>query len=171
MIKKNVNKLIERRRNFTLLTILCSAIYILLFLALLLFSTPYPLFTFLVIASVAPSCWLFVHFLFKYKLKLENDINTRVIRIIKKEFVEDFKSHNICCPFDIKPIGFDSKNLAKDFLLCYSYTDEKLHKELLLSVNRVTQWLNSINDLLPDLYHIDILLYYDSTLEQKDIVV
>ena len=171
MVKKKVNKLIERRRNFTLLTIICSAIYILLFLALLLLSTPYPLFTFLVIASVAPSCWLFVHFLFKYRKKLENDINTKVVQIIKKEFIKDFNSHNISCPFDIKPIRFDNKNLAKGFHLCYSYPDEKLHKELLLSVNRVNQWLNCLNGLLPDLYHIDILLYYDSTLESKDIVV
>ena len=164
MVKKKVNKLIERRRNFTLLTIICSAIYILLFLALLLLSTPYPLFTFLVIASVAPSCWLFVHFLFKYRKKLENDINTKVVQIIKKEFIKDFNSHNISCPFDIKPKGFDSKNLAKSFNLCYSSSDEKLYNELLWSVNRVNQWLNAINDLLPDLYHIDIYLYYDSSL-------
>lgn len=165
---EKVNKLIERRRNFTLLTIICSAIYILLFLALLLFSTPYPLLTFLVIASVAPSCWLFVHFLFKYKVKLENDINTRLIRIIKKEFVEDFKSHNICCPFDIKPRRFDSKNLAKSFDLCYSYPDKKLYTELIWSVGRVNR---SLNELLPDLYNIDIYTHYDSTLESKDIVV
>ncbi len=166
MITEKVNKLIERRRNFTLLTIICSAIYILLFLALLLLSTPYPLLTFLVIASVAPSCWLFVHFLFKYKVKLENDINTRLIRIIKKEFVEDFKSHNICCPFDIKARRFDSKNLAKSFDLCYP--NKKLHTELIWSVGRVNR---SLNELLPDLYNIDIYTNYDSTFESKDIVV
>ena len=168
---KKINRHIKIRNHFFVITLISCTIYIVLFLILLLLSIPHPLLSFLVIISVTPGCWLIVHLLFKYKARLENDINTRVIRIIKKEFAKDFESHNICCTFDIKPIRFDSKNLAKGFQLCYSYPDEKLHKELLLSVNRVNQWLNAINDLLPDLYHIDIFLYYDSTLESKDIVV
>lgn len=162
---ETIIKLLKKRKNFFAITFVACTIYVILFLILLLLSTPHPFLTFLAIVSVAPGCWLLVNILFKYRAKLENDINERLTKIIRQEFAKELQSQNIDCIFDVKATSFNSKNIANEF--CFYYSGIKWYMSVFGSISRVSKW---INGLLYDIHYIAILPEEDSTL-QSDVVV
>lgn len=168
MVIEKVNKLIKKRGHFFAITVIFCAIYIIFFLILLMLSIPHPILTFLVIISVAPGCWLLVHVLFKYKAKLENNINAQLTKILRQEFQKEFEKQKIYCVFDIKPVEFNSMNIVTDFDFCYFAHDVNLYGTILLSVSRVKNW---INGLFSNLHYIDIFSKEDFTLESNEIIV
>lgn len=166
MVTKKVNRLLKIHDKFLFITIIFCSIFILLFLAFLLLAIPNPILIFVVIASVAPGCWLFVKVLFGYKAKLENDIDKMLTKIIKQEIVKELNSQNIYCEFDVKPSYHNSKNIA--YIFHFYYSDVKLYGRLSCIISKIREYINAY---LQDLHHIVIFLEEDCDMQTNNIVV
>jgi len=162
---EKINQLIKIRYNFFTICFISCIIYLILFLVLLVLSTPHPLVTFIIVVSAAPGCWLLVNMLFKYKTKLENYINTRLTKIIMKELQKELKSQNVCCAFNLKPVGFNGSNIAD--LFHFYYSDAKLYETYIIAISKTRKWIMAF---LPNLYGLRIELKEDPTLN-SDLVV
>lgn len=169
MFAKKVNRLLKIHKKFWLIPVISSAIYVSLYLVLLLLSGPYPVLTFLVLVSVVPGTIVFINLPLKINRRLINNINTELTKIIKQEFQKEFDAQNIDCMFYIKPIGnqYNTRHIVREFYIYYSDPDVKLYRTVLFTIAKIQK---SINTHLPSLHHIDIFPNDDPSC-QSDVIV
>lgn len=142
-----ITRLLKINKNFSCLTVISSAIFIALYFALLLFSLKHPILMLLTVLLICPGCWLFVHLLFKYKMKLQNNIKILLTRLIRQELQKEFEANNFNCPFDVKPRVFFDEYCSFDVLYSNISSAMLYHKY----AKKVS---DAINDKLPSWHQI-----------------
>lgn len=145
-----ITRLLKINKNFTGLTVIPCAIFVILFFTILLISIKHPILLFLTILLICPGCWLFVQLLFMYKTKLQNNIKILLTRLIRQELQKEFEANNLSCHFDVKPRVFFDEYCSFDVLYSNSSSAMLHHKY-------ATKVKHTINDKLPSWHQINFI--------------